>query len=78
MRTILVTGARGFIGRNLCLALRRVKDYEVLEFDLDRPATDLPNLAARADLVFHLAGVNRPSPKTVAEILAILQARAAR
>ena len=61
MRTILVTGARGFIGRNLCLALRRVKDYEVLEFDLDRPATDLPNLAARADLVFHLAGVNRPT-----------------
>ncbi len=60
MRTVLVTGAAGFMGRNLCVALRRQKEFEVMEFDLPQSADDLPPLAARADLVFHLAGVNRP------------------
>jgi UDP-2-acetamido-2,6-beta-L-arabino-hexul-4-ose reductase len=57
---ILVTGSGGFIGRNLCVALRRQADYEVLEFDIQQAPEELPGLAARADLVFHLAGVNRP------------------
>lgn len=60
MKTILVTGAAGFLGRNLCVALRRQAAFEVLEFDLPQTVDDLPPLAARADLVFHLAGVNRP------------------
>lgn len=60
MKTILVTGATGFMGRNLCLALRRQPEFAVLEFDLPQSADDLPQLATRADLVFHLAGVNRP------------------
>lgn len=60
MKTILVTGAAGFIGRNLCLALRRAGNYEILEFDVQQSAGELAVLTARADLVFHLAGVNRP------------------
>lgn len=60
MKRILVTGAAGFMGRNLCVALRREPGFEVLEFDLPQTPDDLPPLAARADLVFHLAGVNRP------------------
>jgi UDP-2-acetamido-2,6-beta-L-arabino-hexul-4-ose reductase len=60
MKTILVTGSDGFMGRNLCVALRREPGFEVLEFDLPQTPEDLAKLAARADLVFHLAGVNRP------------------
>ncbi len=60
MKTILVTGSAGFIGLNLCVALRRRGNWEVLEFDLHHKPDDLPKLAACADLVFHLAGVNRP------------------
>ena len=58
-KIILVTGATGFIGRNLCVALRR-SGFEVLEFNRSQTVDRLQKLAARADLVFHLAGVNRP------------------
>ena len=60
MKPILVTGSKGFIGRNLCVALRRQGSFEVLEFDADQPPGDLAGLASRAELVFHLAGINRP------------------
>jgi UDP-2-acetamido-2,6-beta-L-arabino-hexul-4-ose reductase len=56
---ILVTGAAGFLGRNLCVALRR-GGFETIEFNRAEAVSELPALAARADLVFHLAGVNRP------------------
>ena len=59
-KTILVTGSAGFIGQNLCVALRRQAGFEVLEFDVQQAEAELPKLAARAELVFHLAGVNRP------------------
>jgi UDP-2-acetamido-2,6-beta-L-arabino-hexul-4-ose reductase len=58
-KIIVVTGAAGFIGRNLCVALRR-DGFEVLEFNRSHAANSLPELVSRADLVFHLAGVNRP------------------
>jgi UDP-2-acetamido-2,6-beta-L-arabino-hexul-4-ose reductase len=60
MKPVLVTGSAGFMGQSLCLALRRLGGFEVLEFDLHVPAQELPKLASRAELVFHLAGVNRP------------------
>lgn len=60
MFSILVTGAEGFMGRNLCVALRRQAGCELIEFDVRHNLEELPAYAARADLVFHLAGVNRP------------------
>ena len=70
---VLVTGARGFVGRNLCCALKNVRDgkdrraryrgllpLEVMEYDLGSAAEELDAYCSRADFVFNLAGVNRP------------------
>ncbi len=59
-KAILVTGSEGFMGRNLCQAIRRQQGVQLLSFDVVNRPEELPVLAARADLVFHLAGVNRP------------------
>lgn len=55
----VVTGARGFIGRNLVVALRRAK-ADVTEIDIDTPADVLLRAVTGATVVLHLAGVNRP------------------
>ncbi|HNT74559.1 MAG TPA: NAD-dependent epimerase/dehydratase family protein [Anaerolineae bacterium] len=57
---ILVTGAQGFIGRNLATRLAREEKLEVIGFDLQNTEAELQAGLAQADLVFHLAGVNRP------------------
>lgn len=67
---ILVTGAKGFVGRNLCSQLRNIRDgkarnyditvEEVFEYDIDSAPEDLDTWCAKADFVFNLAGVNRP------------------
>lgn len=67
---ILVTGAKGFVGKNLCTALKNVlggfdktrkfKVEEVFEFDLDTDISLLDEYCKSCDFVFHLAGVNRP------------------
>ena len=68
---ILVTGAKGFVGKNLVAALNSVKDgkdkthptlniEEVFEFDIDTSAELLNAYCSEADFVFNLAGVNRP------------------
>lgn len=57
---VLVTGARGFIGKNLALALSRRTDTEVLEFDVNTTGKSLEDLLDVSDAVFHLGGVNRP------------------
>jgi UDP-2-acetamido-2,6-beta-L-arabino-hexul-4-ose reductase len=59
-RTILVTGANGFIGQNLVVRLNELPGYSVLTFAKGDDAADLPKLLAQADVVIHLAGANRP------------------
>lgn len=57
---VLVTGADGFIGRNLCLALGEGGRHEVLPVVRATTASELAEQVRRADAVIHLAGVNRP------------------
>jgi UDP-2-acetamido-2,6-beta-L-arabino-hexul-4-ose reductase len=60
MRRVLVTGAEGFLGKNLSVALRRIPGVQVLSFDRNETIADLERFASEADVVYHLAGVNRP------------------
>ncbi len=68
---ILVTGAKGFVGKNLCANLRNIRDEkdrtrpslkieEIFEFDIDTNPALLEDFCREADFVFNLAGVNRP------------------
>lgn len=57
---ILVTGARGFVGRNLVQSLRLRADIELVEYDLGFPEQPYHDAIEHADVIFHLAGVNRP------------------
>ena len=57
---ILVTGAKGFIGKNLVCALKNNGYKEILEFDIDSERESLGEYCGSCDFVFHLAGVNRP------------------
>ncbi len=57
---VLITGANGFIGKNLHVVLRNVEGLEVIPFCHDNSEAELATALAEADLVFHLAGVNRP------------------
>lgn len=68
---ILVTGAKGFVGRNLCENLKNIKDGknrcypelkidEIYEVDVDTSDEILEDYCKSSDFVFHLAGVNRP------------------
>ncbi len=60
MKKILITGAKGFIGKNLVAELNNRKAGELLEFDKDNTLEELESYAASCDVVFHLAGINRP------------------
>ena len=68
---ILVTGAKGFVGQNLCAQLKNIRDgkakcygdvvvEEIFEYDIDSTAEELDRYCRDADFVFNLAGVNRP------------------
>ena len=67
---VLVTGANGFVGRNLCAQLRNIRDGKarcypvaidrVMEYDIDSTPEQLDEYCQQADFVFNLAGVNRP------------------
>ena len=57
---VLVTGAKGFIGKNLLVALTRRVDVDIIEHDLDFPAGLLEEGLSKANVIYHLAGVNRP------------------
>jgi UDP-2-acetamido-2,6-beta-L-arabino-hexul-4-ose reductase len=60
---VLVTGARGFIGKNLVVALRRA-DVKVTEVDVESSPGEIDAGVSDAQVVFHLAGVNRPKDET--------------
>jgi UDP-2-acetamido-2,6-beta-L-arabino-hexul-4-ose reductase len=60
MKTVLVTGADGFVGKNLVAALKRRDDVRLVLFDVKNAPTVLDAGLAEADLIYHLAGVNRP------------------
>lgn len=60
MKRVLITGANGFVGKNLQLHLAERKDVQVLCFVRDSDVAQLPGLLQEVDFVFHLAGVNRP------------------
>ncbi len=68
---VLVTGAKGFVGRNLCENLKNIRDGknrtrpgieigEIFEYDIDTDPALLDGFCEKADFVFNLAGVNRP------------------
>ncbi|HWP22178.1 MAG TPA: NAD-dependent epimerase/dehydratase family protein [Candidatus Cryosericum sp.] len=57
---ILITGAGGFIGKNLISALHTHGFFEILTFDADTPIEYLEKYCADCEFVYHLAGVNRP------------------
>ena len=72
---ILVTGAKGFVGKNLCATLYNIRDgkdrtrpdlkiEEVFEYDIDTDPALLDDFCKEADFVFNLAGVNRPKETT--------------
>ena len=74
MMNILVTGARGFVGKNLVQTLKTIRDGknrtheltigEIFEYDLDTDPALLDTFCEKADFVFNLAGVNRPKDQS--------------
>lgn len=72
---ILVTGAKGFVGKNLCAQLKNIKEGkakcygdvvvdELFEYDLNNNLEELDYYCGKADFVFNLAGVNRPKEQS--------------
>ena len=72
---ILVTGAKGFVGKNLCAQLNTIKEGKdrrfpelsieaVYEYDIDNTAEELDRWCSDCDFVFNLAGVNRPKEQS--------------
>ncbi len=68
---ILITGAKGFVGKNLCAQLNNIStkkarwynvesDINIMEYDVDSTIEELDEYCEKADFVFNLAGVNRP------------------
>ena len=64
MKKVLVTGAAGFVGRNLVAALNRRDDVRMILFDVNTDPAVLDAGLGEADLIYHLAGVNRPKDES--------------
>ena len=60
MKTVLVTGAKGFIGKNLIVRLEELNNIKIKSFDKEEDIDTLKKFLGEADFIFHLAGVNRP------------------
>lgn len=57
---ILVTGAKGFVGKNLVAELKNKRNHEIFECDINTTDEELEEFTKKCEFVFHLAGVNRP------------------
>lgn len=57
---VLVTGSKGFIGKNLVAKLNELEKYEVISINKDNTKEELKDALLEADFIFHLAGINRP------------------
>lgn len=61
---VLVTGAKGFVGKNLISELKNRGYNDIFEYDIDTEEEKLDVFTKECDFVFHLAGVNRPKDNT--------------
>lgn len=61
---ILITGAKGFVGKNLVAELHNHKEHTIFEYDVETDPTLLDEYCRKAEFVYHLAGVNRPQSET--------------
>jgi len=57
---VLISGSRGFIGQNLTVRLGELASHDILTFNRGQTDAELADLVAQADMIFHLAGENRP------------------
>ena len=69
MKSVLVTGSGGFIGKNLIVHLNEHEHFKVLSFSRHNSIDDLQGLVEQADAVVHLAGENRPQDLSAFEIV---------
>jgi len=60
MKNILLTGSAGFIGKNLIQALNRLEGVKIYPYDIGDDSNFLKEAVNKADIIFHLAGINRP------------------
>lgn len=60
MKTVLITGSEGFVGKNLQVTLQQRDDINMLCFDVQDDSASLYSMLDQADFIYHLAGINRP------------------
>ncbi len=60
---VLITGANGFIGKNLIVTLKKIPQIDILRYTKENSLQELEMLIKKADFIFHLAGINRPKDK---------------
>ena len=63
MKNILVTGAEGFIGKNL-ITCTGIENYNLFLYDVNNSQEELKKFIKSSDFIIHLAGINRPKEET--------------